>query len=141
MSARILLLLGPSAWEGPVVAGLTHPASRVEITRRCVDTADLLASSESGLAEVAIIGFDTPRLDSEVVSRVLQSGLRLIGLVKSGDEDAAALMSQWGAHTVVEMDQHELGRSLKEVISAVHHLVERAPAAVEPTSEIGRAHV
>lgn len=135
MSARILLLLGPSTWEGPVVAGLTHPASRVEITRRCVDTADLLASSESGLAEIAVIGFDTPRLDSEVISRVLQSGLRLVGLVKSGDEDAASLMTQWGAHAVVEMDQQELGRSLTEVISAIHHLVERVPAGVEATND------
>ena len=66
----VLLLLGPTPWEGPFVAGLAHPSSRVAIERRCLDTADLPAGAESGLGRVAVVGADAPRVDADVVARL-----------------------------------------------------------------------
>ena len=65
MSIPVLVLLGPTSWEGSFVAGLAHPASRVDVVRRCVDTADLLAAADTGVASVAIVGVDAPRLDGD----------------------------------------------------------------------------
>jgi hypothetical protein len=72
----VLLLLGATPWEGPFVAGLAHPSSRVAIERRCLDTADLLACAESGLGRVAIVGADAPRVDADVVARLRRLGVR-----------------------------------------------------------------
>ena len=124
MSARALVLLGASPWEGSVVAGLTHPASRVEIVRRCVDTADLLAASAAGLGQVAVIGADAPRLDSDVLARVQDSGLALIALINRGDERARDLMTSWGADVIVDIDPQELGKGVGELISSVHQLAD-----------------
>jgi MinD-like ATPase involved in chromosome partitioning or flagellar assembly len=85
-----------------------------------VDTADLLAASASGLAGVALIGADCPRLDADVMARVLDSGLSVICLVDRGDEATATRMLEWGAHVVVEIDPQELGRGIGDAVSAIH---------------------
>ena len=131
MSARALVLLGASPWEGSVVAGLTHPASRVEIVRRCVDTADLLAASAAGLGQVAVIGADAPRLDSDVLARVQDSGLALIALINRGDERARDLMTSWGADVIVDIDPQELGKGVGELISSVHHLADHGRSSTK----------
>jgi MinD-like ATPase involved in chromosome partitioning or flagellar assembly len=143
MSARVLVLLGSSPWEGSVVAGLTHPASRVEIARRCVDTADLLAASAAGLAQVAVVGADAPRLDSDVLARVQESGLRLIALINHGDERARELLTAWGAQAVVEIDPKELGKEVGELVSLVHQLSNHGRASVksEDQADVSASHV
>jgi MinD-like ATPase involved in chromosome partitioning or flagellar assembly len=140
MRARVLVLLGASPWEGSVVAGLTHPASRVEIARRCVDTADLLAASAAGLAQVAVIGADAPRLDSDVLARVQDSGLVLIALINRGDERARDLMTSWGADVVVEIDPQELGKGVSELVGSVHQLADRGRSSIKSEDE-GREEV
>jgi len=79
------------------VAGLAHPASRVTIARRCLDTADLLASASAGLGRVAVVGADAPRLDSDVLDRLRTLGLVVVGVVGPGDADGARRLDHWGA--------------------------------------------
>lgn len=122
MSIPALVLLGATAWEGAFVAGLTHPASRVDVVRRCVDTADLIAASVAGLAGVAIVGADTPRLDSDVLARVIDSGMKVIGIASRDDEAAIQRLESWGVHEVVPLDQGALGTSVSATIAAVHRL-------------------
>jgi MinD-like ATPase involved in chromosome partitioning or flagellar assembly len=124
VTARVLLLLGPTPWEGPFVAGLAHPSSRVDIERRCLDTADLLACAESGLGRVAVVGADAPRVDADVVARLRGLGLAVVAVVSSGDDEAYAFMRRWGADAVVTVDRAELGagvRMVAEAVAAVAH--------------------
>jgi Mrp family chromosome partitioning ATPase len=115
----LLVLLGPSPWEGPFVAALAHPASGVSIVRRCLDTADLLAAAAAGLGRAAVVGSDAPRLDADVVHRLAATGVAVIALVPAGDADAAARLARWGADAVVEADPDDLGGAVRALARAV----------------------
>jgi cellulose biosynthesis protein BcsQ len=142
----VLLLLGPTSWEGPFVAGLAHPSSRVAIERRCLDTADLLACAESGLGRVAVVGADAPRVDADVVARLRGLGVAVVAVVGSGDDEAYALMRRWGAAAVVTVDREELGAAVRMVAHAVAQVVHDAdeegpayaddPARLEPDGHL-----
>jgi len=135
------VLLGPTPWEGPLVAGLAHPASRVTIARRCLDTADLLASASAGLGRVAVVGADAPRLDAEVLDRLRTLGIVVVGVVGPGDADGARRLDLWGASPVVAVDPTDLGVAVGAIADAVR--AGSSPLAVaeaidEPTSGGGR---
>lgn len=115
----VLLLLGPTDWEGPLVAGLAHPASGISIARRCLDTADLLAAAASGLGRAVVLGADAPRLDSDVVDRVHGAGLAVIGVVSSGDDVSAGRLHRWGVEVVVHVDVADLGGAVRETAGAL----------------------
>ena len=140
----VLLLLGASPWEGPFVAGLAHPSSRVSIERRCLDTADLLACAQSGRGRVALVGSDAPRVDADVVRRLRDLGLAVVAVVESGDDEAYALMRRWGADAVVSVDRHELGAGVRMVAEAVADVARVSEAAsyaevvprLEPTGHV-----
>ena len=141
----VLLLLGPTPWEGPFVAGLAHPSSRVAIERRCLDTADLLACAESGLGRVAVVGSDAPRVDADVVARLRELGVDVVAVVGSGDDEAYALMRRWGAAAVVTVDREELGAAVRMVAHAVAEVALGAdedpayaddPARLEPDGHL-----
>jgi cellulose biosynthesis protein BcsQ len=141
----VLLLLGPTAWEGPFVAGLAHPSSRVAIERRCLDTADLLACAESGLGRVAVVGADAPRVDADVVARLRGLGVAVVAVVGSGDDEAYALMRRWGAAAVVTVDREELGAAVRMAAHAVAEVATGAddeaayaddPARLEPDGHL-----
>ena len=128
----VLVLLGPSAWEGPFVAALAHPASGLTIVRRCLDTADLLAAASAGLGRAAVVGSDAPRLDADVLRRLVDTGTAVVGVVPAGDSDASARLSRWGAAAVVEADPGELGAAVRAVARAV-------PTADRPVVDAARS--
>jgi hypothetical protein len=118
MAQPVLVLLGPTPWEGPLVAGLAHPASRVAIARRCLDTADLLASASAGLGRVAVVGADAPRLDADVLDRLTKLGVLVVGVVGLGDDHGAQRLERWGAAVVV-VDPSDLGVAVRAIAEAV----------------------
>lgn len=126
--AGVLVLLGPSAWEGPLVAGLAHPACPVSIVRRCLDTADLVASAATGLAAVAVVGADAPRLDADVVDRVVAAGCAVVGIAGADDDAGAERLTRFGATGVVRIDPAQLGAAVR--------LVAKAVAAAEATDTV-----
>lgn len=134
MSVPVVVLLGATSWEGAFVAGLAHPASRVEVARRCVDTADLLAASATGVAAVAIVGADAPRLDSEVISRVIECGVAVVAVTSRGDDGAVERMRLWGIDDVLTIDDRDLGASVSATIAAVHQLTSITTASSERPS-------
>jgi Mrp family chromosome partitioning ATPase len=119
MSGPVLVLLGPSPWEGPLVAGLAHPASRVAIARRCLDTADLLAAAAAGLGRVAVVGAAAPRLDTDVLDRLRALGVAVVGVAGTEDDDGARRLARWGAEAVVVVDPADLGAAVRAVAAAV----------------------
>ena len=115
----VLVLLGPSSWEGPLVAGLAHPACPVSIVRRCLDTADLVASAATGLATVAVVGADAPRLDADVVDRVQAAGCAVVGLAAADDDAGAERLTRLGVAEVVRIDPAQLGAAVRAVTRGV----------------------
>ena len=115
----VLVLLGSTDWEGPLVAGLAHPASGIVIARRCLDTADLLAAAAAGLGRAVVLGADAPRLDADVIDRVHRTGMAVVGVVTSGDDDAAALLHRWRVEVVVHVDVADLGGAVRETATAL----------------------
>jgi len=133
MTVPVLVLLGATPWEGAFVAGLAHPASRVEVSRRCVDTADLLAASATGAAAVAIVGADAPRIDSEVISRVIEAGVSVVAVTSRGDEAGFERMASWGVDEVLTVDDRDLGATVSATIAAVHRLtIQSSPSDPNP---------
>jgi MinD-like ATPase involved in chromosome partitioning or flagellar assembly len=136
MSGPVLVLLGPSPWEGPLVAGLAHPASRVPIARRCLDTADLLAAASAGVGVVAVVGADAPRLDPDVLERLRALGLGVVGVAGAEDDEGARRLSRWGATSVVVVDPADLAASVRAIATAVSS-ASTEPALHEFDAEIG----
>ena len=117
----VLVLLGPTTWEGPFVAGLAHPASRLTVVRRCLDAADLLAAVHAGHGRAVVLGADAVRLDGDVVDRVITGAGTVIGVVTAGDDTAARRLRQWGIEVVVHVDVADVGGAVREVARAVEH--------------------
>ena len=72
----ILLALGGAAYEERLVAEIQRSTGPIRIVRRCVDVADLIAASQVGSSQVAVVSSTLARLDAEAVTRVRAMGLR-----------------------------------------------------------------
>ena len=138
MSGPVLVLLGPSPWEGPLVAGLAHPASRVAIARRCLDTADLLAAAAAGLGRVAVVGAAAPRVDTDVLDRLRALGVAVVGVAGTEDDDGARRLARWGSEAVVVVDPADLGAAVRAVAAAVSSAT-AGPAVENAAGEGGDA--
>jgi len=123
MSDPVLVLLGPTPWEGSLIAGLAHPSSRVTIARRCLDTADLLAATSAGLGRVVIVGADAARLDADVLQRIRILGVGVVAVVTAGDHDSARRMERWGVDSVVHVEPSDLGIAVRAIALAVDRAV------------------
>ncbi|CAB4852277.1 unannotated protein [freshwater metagenome] len=123
MSDPVLVLLGPTPWEGSLIAGLAHPSSRVTIARRCLDTADLLAATSAGLGRVVIVGADAARLDADVLQRIRILGAGVVAVVTAGDHDSARRMERWGVDSVVHVEPSDLGIAVRAIALAVDRAV------------------
>ncbi len=123
LSDPVLVLLGPTPWEGSLIAGLAHPSSRVTIARRCLDTADLLAATSAGLGRVVIVGADAARLDADVLQRIRILGVGVVAVVTAGDHDSARRMERWGVDSVVHVEPSDLGIAVRAIALAVDRAV------------------
>lgn len=100
MTTRVLTALDPGveAQVATAVGGVREAT----IARRCVDLADLLASAEAGLGDVALVSAGLRGLGRDDVARLAASGARPIALV-TGEEDEARVR-QLGIAGVVRAD-------------------------------------
>jgi len=90
-------------WEADVVAGLAADHG-VEVVRRCVDLADLLAAAAAGLARAVLLSADLRRLDRDALTRLAVAGVAVVGLVPPGDEQAERRLRQLGVAHVLPAD-------------------------------------
>lgn len=123
MSVPILTAVAEPAREAALAASLAGAGSGVEVVRRCVDLADLLAAASAGLARAVVLSADLRRLDRETVSRLATAGVAVVGLVPAGDEAAEHRHRQLGIDHLVPDDA-----AAEEISSAV--LAAAAAAAV-----------
>ncbi|KGN32326.1 hypothetical protein N802_18350 [Knoellia sinensis KCTC 19936] len=81
--------------EQELVAALDS-ASAASVVRRCADVAELLSTGASGVADVAIVSADFRGLDRDALRHLSGHGVRVAGLVATGDDAAEARLRQLG---------------------------------------------
>jgi Flp pilus assembly CpaE family ATPase len=104
MSVPILTAVGDPRWESDITSGLSGDDHGVQVVRRCVDLADLLATAASGLARAVVLSADLRRLDRDALTRLGLAQVAVVGLVQSGDEEAERRLRQLGVGHVVRHD-------------------------------------
>ncbi len=100
----VLTAVSGAVWEADLVAALDGGGLGVQVVRRCVDLADLLATASTGSARAVLLSADLRRLDREALSRLAGLGLAVVGLVLPEDEAAERRLRQLGVVTVLPAD-------------------------------------
>jgi Flp pilus assembly CpaE family ATPase len=124
MSVPVLTAGSDAVWEAQLVAALERGDHGVNVVRRCVDLADLLATAATGQARAVLLSADLRRLDRDALTRLAIAGVAVVGLVPPGDEDAERRLRQLGVTAVLPSDA-----SPDAISAAVLETVERGPAA------------
>jgi Flp pilus assembly CpaE family ATPase len=101
MPVSVLTAVTGASWESQLVAALEKGAGGVQVVRRCVDLADLLAAAAAGHGQAVVVSADLRRLDREAVGRLATSGVATVGVVPAGDEDSERRLRQLGIDHVV----------------------------------------
>lgn len=101
MPVSILTAVTGASWESHLVAALENGAGGVQVVRRCVDLADLLAAAAAGHGQAVVVSADLHRLDREAVGRLGAAGVATVGVVPAGDEDSERRLRQLGIDHVV----------------------------------------
>jgi MinD-like ATPase involved in chromosome partitioning or flagellar assembly len=78
MSVGVLLAAGGAPWEPAAVRAVEGAGPQVVLLKRCLDLADLLASTGTGTASVAVVGADVVGLDAETVAVLHRAGLAVV---------------------------------------------------------------
>lgn len=98
---RASVITGVSHQHEQQLVSLLERADGVEVVRRCADVAELLSTGASGVADVAVVSADFRGLDRDALRHLAGHGVRVAGLVASGDEPAEARLRQLGVRTLV----------------------------------------
>lgn len=103
-TVAVLTAVSDPTWEAGLVAAFERRDLGVEVVRRCVDLADLLAAAATGAARAVLLSADLRRLDREALTRLAAAGLAVVGLAPPGDEDAERRLRQLGVERVLPAD-------------------------------------
>ena len=76
-SLMVVVAAGGAPWEAAALDEIRRSA-RLQLHRRCLDVAELLALS--GLFDVAVVATDMPGLDADAVLTLQRDGVRVIGI-------------------------------------------------------------
>ncbi|RJK95419.1 AAA family ATPase [Vallicoccus soli] len=103
MSVPLLLAVTGEPWEAALVTALERDGG-VEVVRRCVDVADLLAAAGTGTARAAVVSASLRRLDRDALARLAAAGVAVVALTGPGDEAAERRVRQLGVLRVLPAD-------------------------------------
>lgn len=136
MTVAILTAVTGASWEAQLVAALDKGAGGVQVVRRCVDLADLLAAAAAGHGQAVVVSADLRRLDREAVGRLAAAGVATVGVVPADDEESERRLRQLGIDHVVTAaaDAAEVART---VHAAVARLAGAAPVAGWDADPVG----
>lgn len=123
MRVPVVTAVSDAVWEADLVAALERSDLGVDVVRRCVDLADLLATAATGQARAVLLSSDLRRLDREALTRLAVSGVAVVALAPPGDEQAERRLRQLGVEQVLPADA-----TSAEVAAAVVDAVARAAA-------------
>lgn len=115
--------------EAVVLAGLRELGDEVTVVRRCVEIADVLAVSASGLARAVVIGADLPGLDADVIRSLADHAVVPIAITEPGERWAGA----YGFAAIVEASG-EPARIAAEIAAAARSGIRAPMPPAEPAS-------
>ena len=96
-----MLATGGAAWE-PELLGRLADRPEINVVRRCVDLADLLATAGAGVARAALVADSLHRLDRDTVARLRREGVAVVGLSDPAeDQRTARRLAAIGVETVL----------------------------------------
>lgn len=72
----VVLAAGGAPWEAAAI-GEIEGSSKLRLTRRCVDVADLLAVAQTDVASAALVHTELSGLDADAVHRLERAGVRV----------------------------------------------------------------
>lgn len=111
-----------------VITGVSHhheqelvtaveSSTGVTVVRRCADVPELLSTGASGVADVAVVSADFRGLDRDALRHLAGHGVRVAGLVATGDDAGEARLRQLGVGTLVRpgTDPDEIARTLVDL--------------------------
>ena len=138
MLVPVLTAVSDTAWEARLVAALARGDLGVQVVRRCVDLADLLATAATGQAAAVLLSADLRRLDRDALSRLSASGVAVVGLVPPGDEQAEVRLRQLGVRGVLPSDAtaEVIAAAVLEAVVAVHPSPGDLSALAEPRAAL-----
>ncbi len=76
-------------------------ATDVTLVRRCADVAELLSAGAAGVARVAVVSPDLRGLDRDALRHLAGHGVRVAGLVATGDDEGERRLRQLGVATIL----------------------------------------
>lgn len=111
------VITGVSHHHEQQLVALLESAGDVDVVRRCADVAELLSTGASGVADVAVVSADFRGLDRDALRHLAGHGVRVAGLVGSGDEASEARLRQLGVRTLVRPtdDPDELATTIVDL--------------------------
>ncbi|MFQ6172818.1 CpaE family protein [Oryzobacter sp. R7] len=74
------------------------------LVRRCADLAELLSVGATGAARVAVVSPDLRGLDRDALRHLAGHGVRVAGLVLTGDDEGERRLRQLGVATILRLD-------------------------------------
>jgi len=111
-----------------VVTGVSHhheqelvsaleSASGVNVVRRCADVAELLSTGASGVADLAVVSPGFRGLDRDALRHLAGHGVRVAGLVATGDDAGEARLRQLGVRVLLRpgTEPDEVARTLVDL--------------------------
>jgi Mrp family chromosome partitioning ATPase len=102
----VLVAVGAAPWESDFVAALEHQRG-LQVVRRCVDIADLLAAASSGRAQAALVSTALIGLDADAVARLVEQGVEAIGVVTGGSSSQTARLRSLNITVLVDAEVPE----------------------------------
>ena len=113
-------------WEPALLGRIEAHRSGMHLVRRCVDLADLLAVSQAGRVDVAVVDASLPRLDRDEVARLRACGTAVL-LVEGSETSGVAL-------GLGVSDVAHPGIGVDSLAAQVRHLgADRAPTPTPPS--------
>ena len=123
MTIPILTAVTGAGWESRLVAALESGSSGLQVARRCVDVADLLAAVAAGHGRAVLLSADLRRLDRDVLGRLVKADVAVVGVVPVGDEQAERRLRQLGVGHVVTAEA-----TPTDVTAEIHRAIENMSA-------------
>jgi MinD-like ATPase involved in chromosome partitioning or flagellar assembly len=108
-------------WEAGLVGAFRTGEQGVQVVRRCVELAELLAVAASGLARAALVSSELRGLDRDTLTRCAVAGVAVVA-VSSGSPDELRRMQTLGVRQVITA-----GASPAEVAAALLRAASAAP--------------
>ncbi len=76
--AGVAVASGGASWEPPLIPLIEQHRSGLRLARRCVDLADLLAVCRAGVASVAVVAADLPRIVRDDLRGLVRMGVTVV---------------------------------------------------------------